>query len=374
MILSYIDKSKVLLARARGGTKRAILYDHLYELKDYKTAIFEKSSNLLFRQTALIRNTVERIGKNLLLITVGVVIGTLLMAAVMIVLAIRMAEKITSPLHRLVLSAESAARGDFSPRKVDLHDDLQVDTEIQILIDAFRNMMDNTGTLIRELEDKAELERLLKKAELAALNAQINPHFLFNTLNAIKSLAMIEEADQTGQMIESLSDILRYYLQSDLKEISFQEEVHLIEQYLRIQRTRFGERIDMNLRIAEETKEYRIPPMMLQPIVENAVKHGLEPMEEGGALSVFAEIRENRLIVSVEDNGVGIPDSLLEKLRTEPFSGSEHIGLGNVMRRMEMYCGPDCFDFQSVPGHTVFTFSFPLHRHETAPESAPGSS
>lgn len=369
MILSYIDKSKVLLARARGGTKRALLYDNLYELKDYRTLINEKNSNLLFRQTSLIRTTVEGIGRRLTFITVSVVFGTLMAASFMIFLAIRMSEKITSPLHNLVLSAENAASGDFSPQKADL----QADTEIQILIDAFNNMMDNTAALIKELEEKAELERLLNKAELEALTAQINPHFLFNTLNAINSLAMIEEAEQTGQMIESLSEILRYYLQAGQKEISLKEELHLIRQYLKIQKTRFGKRLQTELSVSGDIEQFRIPPMLLQPIVENAVKHGLEPKEGSGSLRISAVVESEKLVIQIRDDGVGITPDMQEELQKDSPVDKEHIGVRNVKRRMEMFYGTGSFLLKSEPGNTVFTFTFPLQSDGTEVESVPDS-
>jgi two-component system, sensor histidine kinase YesM len=370
LILIYIDKSKVLLARARSGIKRAVLYDHLYELKDYRTRINEKNSNLLFRQTSLIRTTVEIIGHRLIIITISVLSGTLIAAALMIFLAIRMSEKITSPLHNLVLSAENAASGDFSPQKADVH----ADTEIQILIDAFNNMMDNTASLIKELEEKAELERLLNKAELEALTAQINPHFLFNTLNAINSLAMIEEAEQTGQMIESLSDILRYYLQAGQKEISLREELHLIEQYLKIQKTRFGKRLNTEMNICGDIERFRIPPMLLQPIIENAVKHGLEPKEGPGSLEISANVEKEKLLIKIIDDGIGIPVEMLEELKKDSLKEKEHIGVRNVKRRMEMFYGSGSFRLKSKPGETVFTFIFPLNTDGIEEGSVPGSS
>jgi len=373
MILTYMDKGKILLARAKSGTKRAVLYDHLYELKDYKTRIYEESSDLLFRQTVLIRETVERIGNLLFMITILITAGTLLTTAILIFLAVRMADKITSPLHYLVLQAENAARGDFRPKKVDV----QADTEIQILIDAFNNMMDNTGSLISELEKKAELERLLNKAEIQALNAQINPHFLFNTLNAISSLAMIEEAEKTGEMIESLAEILRYYLQAGREEIRFGEEIRLIEKYLMIQKTRFGSRLETEIRVEESCRERMIPPMLLQPLVENAVKHGLEPKEDTGHLSVRAAVTGGFMELTVKDDGVGIPRSEQERLLRgagTPTPAEGHIGLKNVMRRMELLAGKETFTFESEPGRTVFSLKFPLRPDGTAEGSCSGAS
>ncbi len=361
MILTYSEKSKILLARARGGSKRALLYEHLYELRDYKTRIHEQSSNLLFRQTALLRNTVNNMGNDLLFMTMAIVFGTLLSAGFMIYLSVRMSDKITYPIHSLVLQAQNAARGDFSHHKVDI----TAQTEIQILIDAFNNMMDNTSSLISELEKKAELERLLKKAELDALNAQINPHFLFNTLNVISSLAMIEEADETGRMIGSLTAILRYYLRSDMKSISLREELFLIEQYLGIQKTRFGDRLKSEIIAEEQTLNLMIPPMILQPIVENAVKHGLEPLESQGKLTLTSEIQGDSLKVTIEDNGVGISEKRQILIKQDDDDESHHIGVSNVKRRMNLLFGSHSFDFASSPGSTKFTFLFPLNLNET---------
>jgi two-component system LytT family sensor kinase len=183
----------------------------------------------------------------------------------------------------------------------------------------------------RELH-AAALETRLTEARLQALQMQLNPHFLFNTLNAIASL-MHKDVDAADRMIVRLSELLRYALDStNEQEVPLHRELDFLGRYLDIQRARFGERLTVNHQIADEVLHARVPNLILQPLVENAIEHGIEPHARPGEIILRALRRDGRLILEVEDNGVGLAKGL------QPVDG---IGLSNTRARLQQLYGPE---------------------------------
>lgn len=179
----------------------------------------------------------------------------------------------------------------------------------------------------RELRE-AHLQHSLMQAELRALQAQINPHFLFNTLNTIADL-IASEPEKAELMTERLAEVFRYVLaQADTNLISVREEFDFLETYLAIEQVRFGARLKVEMKLDPAVLHLRIPPLILQPIVENAVKHGLAPKREGGRLRIKAESAAECLRLTVEDDGIGWND-----LRS---SNSTGVGLKNVKERLQV--------------------------------------
>lgn len=200
--------------------------------------------------------------------------------------------------------------------------------------------------LMTEMKAKAELETMLKANELKALQSQVNPHFLFNTLNTIARLAMLEGAERTQEMVYALSDLLRNNLRDMDQFNTLKEEIRSIKDYLLIQQVRFGDRVHVDIDIPAELQEMRIPVMTLQPLVENAIIHGLEPKKEGGGICISAETRDSRLVITVADSGVGVsPERIREIFREEKraISRGQTTGLGivNVHKRIQHHFGAD---------------------------------
>lgn len=198
--------------------------------------------------------------------------------------------------------------------------------------------------LMAEMKAKSALESMLKETEYKALVSQINPHFLFNCLNTIGRVALTEEAYQTQELIYAISDILRSLLKNTEKIILITEEIKYVRDYLAIQLARFGDRIDVVFDIEEEVLEAKIPKFTLQPIVENAIIHGLEPKVEGGTLTIKAANQGKDLIIDVIDTGVGIQDDKLHtliKIKQEPYSKENvtNLGIRNVHQRIQYYFG-----------------------------------
>lgn len=151
-----------------------------------------------------------------------------------------------------------------------------------------------------------EREKSLAQAQLRSIQTQLHPHFLFNTLNAISELVH-EDADRAEQTITQLSDLLRISLQSDVaEEISLKEELDFLRKYIEIQQTLLQERLTVNWNIAPETLDAQVPNLLLQPLIENAIRHGIAPKASGGTIDINAERDGDRIKLSVEDDGLGI--------------------------------------------------------------------
>jgi two-component sensor histidine kinase len=179
----------------------------------------------------------------------------------------------------------------------------------------------------REREQRAAfLESNLAKAQLRALQGQLQPHFLFNTLNAIATL-LRRDAKAAENTLMSLSELLRLALsRSQEQEIPLRDELRFVERYVQIQQTRFGDRLSFELNVEGGTLDCLVPTLMLQPLVENAIQHGIEPTGNSGVVRVSAGRREGRLVLQVEDNGVGVES-------TQSANQNGGIGLSNLRQR-----------------------------------------
>lgn len=182
--------------------------------------------------------------------------------------------------------------------------------------------------------EAARLQLDLSEARLAALEGRLRPHFLFNTLNAIAALLRDDPAS-AERMIGQLSDLLRASLKADpLKEVTLAEELQLVEQYLAIERARFQDRLTTSLEASESARVASVPHLILQPLVENAVRHGIAPRERGGSVHVTAEREGDRLVIIIEDDGVGMGNA-------PPKLAGSGIGLGSVRSRLTHLYGAD---------------------------------
>lgn len=176
----------------------------------------------------------------------------------------------------------------------------------------------------------AELETRLTEARLQALQMQLNPHFLFNTLNAIASL-MHKDVDAADRMIVRLSELLRYALDStNEQEVPLRQELDFLGRYLDIQKARFGERLTIRQEVEVEALDAGVPNLVLQPLVENAIEHGIEPHARSGEIVLRAVRRDATLVLEVRDNGVGLKDG------ARPAEG---IGLSNTRARLQQLYG-----------------------------------
>ena len=186
---------------------------------------------------------------------------------------------------------------------------------------------------------KLEAERRLETMKLEVLVNQVNPHFLFNTLNVIGGMAMLENAETTEKMIMALSSLFRYNLKNSSSETLLSQELNIAKDYMYIQQMRFGERLRFEIDDSTEESDVIIPTFTFQPLVENAIIHGLAPKEEGGKIHIRVWKKGEDLFITVHDTGVGMSKEKLEQLKKKLEEGNvsrESIGVGNVYRRFKI--------------------------------------
>lgn len=226
---------------------------------------------------------------------------------------------------------------------------------------ALYHLVQNVQRLRQKERQATELLALAREQQLAALKAQVNPHFLFNTLNSI-SATLRRDPEQAREMIAKLSDMMRYALEgSDRDLVSLREEIDFTRRYLDLERHRFSDRLEAQVDIDADADalDTPVPPMVLQPLVENALRHGIAPSEEGGAVTVEVATENDRLDVRVEDTGVG-PDE------EDPLSDStDSTGLATTSTRLERTFGPDAALHTAENDPTGFTVCFSIPRNGT---------
>lgn len=266
---------------------------------------------------------------------ISLFISTLLLA---IFMALWFSRGITKPIHTLTkaVAEMSAGRLDGPDVSISSRD------EIHQLGESFNQMRKDMRRFIEEIKEKAALNQWLKELELKQLQNQINPHFLFNTLNTVKQMSYLEDAPVTTQLIESVSSLLRYSLRDLQKPVTLADEMAAVESYFIIQKTRFSDRVSFHLSIEERCLPISIPALILQPIVENAFIHGIENREEGGEISVVVTTSCTQAVIEVKDNGAGMDRETLQKLRAggttiEHTGHSTGIGLENVIKRLRLF-------------------------------------
>jgi two-component sensor histidine kinase len=228
-----------------------------------------------------------------------------------------------------------------------------VRTQLEHRLEAMRFADEQRALQLRE----ERLRRLLTEAELKALRTQVDPHFLFNTLNTIADL-ISTNPQQAERMTERLAECFRYALAKHSRDLStLDEELNFARHYLEIEQVRFGDRLRVQLSRGDATGNEAIPSLLLQPLLENAIRHGLAPVREGGSVSVSAHRENERLRLNVEDDGVGL---------SAGFANRTGVGLRNVQDRLRTLYGQTAeFIIGARPGGrgTLVTLLIPLHAH-----------
>jgi two-component system, LytTR family, sensor kinase len=192
---------------------------------------------------------------------------------------------------------------------------------------------------VQERERRLRAEAQLQEARLSALRYQLNPHFLFNSLNAVSTLILAGEAEAAMRVLAQIGDVLRITLESeDVIETTLASEIALTQEYLAIEHIRLGSRLHVEVNIAQETEDAMVPTMLLQPIVENAIRHGIASQVEGGAINIRSEISVDRLQIIVQNSGAVHSED-------GPATLSSGIGLGNTVERLKTLYQDD-FKFQ----------------------------
>ena len=291
------------------------------------------------------------------IVSSGIVIAAAVINLLILLLLIR---TITEPLSMLARSANEVAAGNFDITLADTgkRDEVGVVTHAFVkMVRSIREYIDKTKESMEKEQKMMERELLmethLKDAQLKYLQAQINPHFLFNSLNAGAQLAMMEDAEKTSIFIERMADFFRYNVRKIEETATLAEELEAVDNYVYILNVRFAGDIHYETNIAPGFDEVRLPSMILQPIVENAVNHGIRNIEREGHIRLTVAPVDGNLRISVRDNGQGMSRERIEEVLSgrARTSGSDSTGIGldNVMNRLELFFGEkDLFEIESA--------------------------
>lgn len=271
------------------------------------------------------------------------VVFFLVSAAISIIVILIFSWSFSERVGRFHRQMQKAAAGEF-----DLVENIGGNDEISELYDYLGTMIWEIRRLLAEVyRERIRAEQLKseqKSAEFKMLASQINPHFLYNTLETIRMKARTNGQYEIERLVKMLAKILRKNIQAGSQEVALRAEVELIGYYLEIQKYRFGDRIQYEIQVDPELEEFQVFPLLLQPIVENSIIHGLEIKEGIGHISITASRMEDKVQIVIADDGVGMEEETLERLRKDMESREQdntHIGVGNVHRRIRLRYGEE---------------------------------
>ena len=243
--------------------------------------------------------------------------------------------------------------------------------EFRELADVYNDMLDRIDTLIQQVYKQ---QILMKDAQIETLEAQINPHFLYNTLDCINSLADAGRIREVKKTVTSLGGIMRMAIKGS-SFLRIREELDYVTQYLYIQKMRFQERIIFLVEIPEELYEYYIPKLVIQPLLENAILHGVSVRKDTGMIAVTGTEDETSVYLTVKDNGIGMPQQIIGQLKVmgkDSFSEEKkHIGIFNIQQRLRLLYGEEYgLTIELLkPSGTAVTIRIPKIREEAACEN-----
>ncbi len=274
----------------------------------------------------------------------------LVAGALSLLIALLLATDIASPIRKLVSSMSDVKGGNFEINlSYKRHD------EFALLIQHYKSMMEEIKELIEKLYvselAKQKVELKAREYELEALQAQINPHFLYNTLDSVNWLALKYKAEDISIMVKSLSNFFRYSLNKGKSQITLEEEKKQIESYLMIQRIRFKERLDFTIDFAPEILKCKTIKLILQPIVENAIIHGIEKCSGEGFIAIVGTLAGNHVEIMISDNGAGANIAELNRIVTGECGSESSFGIINVNERIKQFFGNE-YGLSYLPNQT----------------------
>jgi sensor histidine kinase YesM len=257
---------------------------------------------------------------------------------------------ITKPLNELVTQAKEMSKGNINVKVKEG----KVQNTISVLARTFNDMAQNIRAMMESIQENVKVEKklleeelknaeyinLLNKATFLALQSQTNPHFLFNTLNSISRTISLKKEDQALLMIDSLAALLRYNLTDAEIPVTLSQELSITNEYLKIQRLRFSDRLQSHIICKKglDTNLVLLPRFTLQPLVENAIIHGLQPKAEGGHIMITVKQRGEYCIIKIGDNGIGISEEKLKIIAAKgPDSKTNSIGIWNTKERVRLF-------------------------------------
>ena len=337
----------VAAKRGRNVEKYKEIYDQSQELYGYINSYIYQLNSQQFRNNSssyqALREALRYLEiSSLVLMAVMMGIGALVLFAI--------TKGMIEPLANLAEIAHLVGQGNFDV-KMTKTDSLD---EVGVVTRAFNTMVESLGEYVVRTKESMEKEQQmmekellmknhLKEAQLKYLQSQINPHFLFNSLNAGVQLAMMEDAEKTCIFVEKMADFFRYNVKKGLEDASLGEELTAVENYIYILNVRFAGDIHFTKKVDESIMECRVPSMILQPLVENAVNHGIRNIDWEGKILLEITGLEDNILIRVKDNGKGMSEERIREVLdgcmedTGEQSDSTGVGMNNVISRLELY-------------------------------------
>jgi sensor histidine kinase YesM len=308
-------------------------------------------------------------------------IGAALLFGIFVILYFT--QKISAPISLLGSEARKIAQGIFDESVLAVEGDDEISASarafnlmkksIQESIDDIHAKTGIERALMQERMKNLEITGLLRKAELDALQAKINPHFLFNTLNTGLQLAVVEGAEKTRIFLEQLAALMRYsFREADNSITTFQEEVSYLKSYLYLMTIRFPDVFNIDISVGRDTENALVPKMIIQPLAENAIRHGLYQKTHDARLILQGELARDNLVIVIEDNGTGISSERINEifeaadqnkdLPAQTGTESHGHGLSNVIRRLRHFSGrTEVFSIEPLsPSGTRITINIPF--------------
>lgn len=310
----------------RVSNSQVIIKDDLYYLKEIQT------SNRLF--TIYTLKNIKTGNLIIVLYIVFILVTSVMLYFLLRNLAEKMSTKNAQSIEKLVIAVSHLEQGDLkSYVKINTGD------EFEVLANQYNSMLDHLKQLI---STNKELSNIRRTNEIKLLQSQFNPHFLFNVLETLR-YTMYVNIDQAQEIIFSLSRLLRYSITNDEQHVSFRQDLDYIIDYLKLHKFRFNSRLDYEIEVQDEVKNTFVPRLLLQPLIENAIKYGYRKQTHL-QIKIWGEIVENEIVFIVVDNGGGITVEKLDEIRrrldsTDQLNGNDGIGLYNTHRRIMLPFG-----------------------------------
>lgn len=346
---TYLDCTAETVAAKRGRNveKYKRKYDDATKLYGYIQSSIDELNNLMFQENSSTYSVLRAVMRYLEISNTIIMIVIVAGGMILLILATR---KMFIPLSNMAEAAQLVGQGNF---RVKMHD-TDAQDELGVVTRAFNTMVENLDLYMARTKASMEkeqqmmerellMENHLKEAQLKYLQSQINPHFLFNSLNAGAQLAMMEDAEQTGIFVEKMADFFRYNVKKGQEDATLGEELEAVDNYIYILNVRFAGDIHFSKDVDETLENVRVPSMILQPVVENSVNHGIRDIEWEGKIHLKVTGDADYIRISVKDNGKGMTP---EKIESVLSGNKEHkseegdstgIGMNNVISRLELY-------------------------------------
>lgn len=292
--------------------------------------------------------------QQIMMVVLGLSLGALLILIVIFI------QSLSGALHNLAAVMKQAGRGNLTVR---MEMDKKMSAEVEIIANKFNTML---GELGDSLEKENAATKRQKDAEIAALEAQINPHFLYNTLDTINWMAIDHNEFEISNAIGALATILRYGIDNSNSMVTVRQECDWLRQYLFLQQTRMKNTFECEIHVEPETMEMRIHKLLLQPFVENSIIHGFEGVSRTHHLKVNITFQEGQLDMVIYDNGKGISEETMAAMNRGIFEKTmekNHIGMENAITRIKMYYEQAQVEIQSAIGEfTQIHIQIPVHQ------------